>query len=239
MGVSNVGESFLGWYVNGSLISEELSYRFQVTENRILEARFSNAVSGGITSPNNEEANNFPFKDVALEDWFYEAIKYAYENDLFEGTSSTTFTPNGTMTRAMMVTVLYRLAGEPAAGNNKFTDVPDGTWYTDAVSWAAANEIVSGIGNNLFAPNEDITREQMAAILYRYCQRYNIELPTVRISGAFADYSSINNWAKEAVEAMYKAEVLNGKGNNIFDPQGNATRAEVAQMFMNFMEVIK
>ena len=107
-----------------------------------------------------------------------------------------------------------------------------------AVNWAYANGIVSGMGDNLFAPNAEITREQMAVMLYNYAKFIDAELPKNR-AGVFADEDKIGAWAKEAVNAMYAAEILSGKGGNNFDPQGNATRAEVAAMFMNFMEAGK
>jgi len=176
------------------------------------------------------------FEDITQNDWFYNAVQYVFENKLFNGTSNTTFSPNGTMTRAMMVTVLYRMSDSPVSGTNTFTDVPVGTWYTDAVSWAAANKVVEGIGNNLFNPDADITREQMSTILYRYINYADIELDLTRLNSTFADSGNISTWAKNAVNYMYAAEIINGKGNNTFEPQGNATRAEVAQLFMNFIE---
>ena len=185
------------------------------------------------------ETVSLPFTDVSKNAWFYNAVKYVYENDLFSGTSTTTFNPNVSMTRSMMVTVLYRLAGYSASGENVFVDVPDDAWYTNAVSWAAANGIVSGVGNDRFAPAAEITREQMAVMLYNYCTYKGITLLAVSETGNFSDITDISAWAAEAVQAMYQAGILNGKENNIFDPKGTATRAEVAQMFMNFMEAVE
>ena len=106
-----------------------------------------------------------PFIDVKTTDWFYDAVKYAVKNELFNGTSSSIFTPNDNMTRAMLVTVLYRLEGKPTVtGTNSFTDVQSGQWYTDAVTWASANKIIAGYGRGLFGTNDHVTREQMAAI---------------------------------------------------------------------------
>jgi hypothetical protein len=178
-----------------------------------------------------------PFTDVRESDWFYEAVKFAHQRGLVSGTSATTFSPQVTMTRAMMVTILWNYAGQPNIGSVAFTDVPDGRWYSGAVNWAAANRIVSGIGNNRFAPSNEITREQMAVMLYNYSKFINATLPHRR-TGAFVDDAQINSWAKEAVAAMYAAEVLNGKGQNNFDPQGRATRAEVVAMMRNFLESI-
>lgn len=176
-----------------------------------------------------------PFSDVFQSDWFYAGVEYAVTNGLFSGTSATTFSPNTTMTRGMMVTVLWRMAGSPGTADAGFSDVSADAWYAAAVNWAAANGIVNGVGDNRFAPDDNITREQMAVILHNFAKTVDMELPQKR-EGDFADHADISPWAKEAVDAMYAAEVLNGKGGNNFDPKGNATRAEVATMFMNFLE---
>ncbi|MDL2274036.1 S-layer homology domain-containing protein [Oscillospiraceae bacterium OttesenSCG-928-G22] len=179
-----------------------------------------------------------PFNDVSANHWFYDAVQYAHENGIMNGTSTTTFAPNTNLSRAMMVQILWNLEGRPAAGSASFTDVASTAWYADAVAWTASNSIVSGYGNDKFGPEESITREQMATILYRYCAYKEIELPSTR-TGDFADSTAIGTWAVEAVNAMYEAEVLNGKGSNTFDPKGTATRAEIAQMMKNFMETVK
>ena len=179
-----------------------------------------------------------PFTDVSANDWFYEAVKYAHQKGLVNGTSATTFSPQVTMTRGMMVTILWNYSDKPQTGNAVFTDVADDMWYADAVNWAAANGIVSGYGNGLYGPNDEITREQMAAMLYNYTKFIKADLPEKRV-GAFVDDAKISSWAKEAVDAMYSAEILNGKGNNDFDPLGRAIRAEVVTMMMNFLEAIK
>lgn len=182
-------------------------------------------------------ADIMPFTDVETDDWFYEDVAYVYENGLFAGTSDTTFSPLSAMTRGMMVTVLWRHAGSPTGDSAAFDDVPDGAWYASAVSWAAANGIVAGVGNNCFAPNAEITREQMAVMLYNYAIYIGAELPHNR-SGEFADEAKIASWASTAVNAMYAAEIISGKGENNFDPQGKATRAEVAAVLHRFMELI-
>lgn len=182
---------------------------------------------------------SIPFTDVPTDQWYFNAVVFAYENSLFDGTSKTTFSPNNNMTRAMMVQVLFNMTDDAKKGTVKFTDVPDGQWYSDAVSWAATNKVVDGIGDNKFAPLKDITREQMAQMLYNYAKVMKIDLPKTRATGSFADAGAISSWAKEAVEAMYAAEIINGKEGNRFDPQGKATRAQVAEMFMNFVNVTK
>jgi len=181
-----------------------------------------------------------PFVDVTEIDWFFESVRFAHQNNLFSGTSATTFSPNTPMTRAMMVTVLHRMAGEPSVSGlpNNFTDVTYGTWYDNAVRWAAANGIVSGIGNSQFAPNNNITREQMAVILNNFSRHMGLDLPTIR-TGVFVDEAEISAWAQDAVNALYEAGVISGMGNNHFNPQGQGTRAEVATMLRNFMEAVR
>jgi hypothetical protein len=192
------------------------------------------------TDPDAEQSippKEIPFVDVREDDWFYEAVKYAQQRNLVAGTSATTFSPQATVTRAMMVTILWNHAGQPQMGSTVFTDVPDGRWYSDAVNWAAANGVVAGVGNNRYAPSEEITREQMAVMLYNYSKFLDAELPNKR-TGLFVDEAQISYWAKEAVATMFAAEILNGKGQNNFDPQGRATRAEVVAMMRNFLESI-
>jgi len=179
------------------------------------------------------------FNDVKSSDWFYDAVMYAYENGIMNGTGSSTFEPNVNLNRAMMVQIIYNYEGRPFAGASDFDDVSSNAWYADAVAWAADKKIVEGYGDGDFGPLDEITREQMAVILYRYCNSKGINLPATRSSGSFTDNVSSSSWATEAVDVMYKAEILNGKGNGIFDPQGKATRAEAAQIMMNFLEAIK
>ena len=178
-----------------------------------------------------------PFTDVNENDWFFEFVRFTHMNNLFSGTSATTFSPNAPMTRGMMVTVLYRMADTPDVSGlpNNFTDVAEFEWYANAVTWATANGIASGVSANHFSPRRDITREQMALMLYNYAQYMGLTLPVIR-TGSFADEAQINTWARRAVTAMFEAGILNGRGGGFFDPQGNGTRAEVATMFRNFME---
>jgi len=179
-----------------------------------------------------------PFTDVNESDWFFNSVRFAHQNNLFSGTSATTFSPNMTMTRGMMVTVLHRMAGSPEPGNAVFTDVEPNRWYTDGVNWAAANGIVVGYGDGRFGPSDDITREQMAVILNNYARFMGIELPSVR-TGTFADDAAISSWAREAVNAMFEAEILSGRGGDIFGPRATATRAEVASMLRNFLKTVE
>lgn len=182
--------------------------------------------------------STIPFTDVPADQWYYNAVVFVYENNLFAGTSATTFTPAKNMTRGMMVQVLFNMTDGAKKSDVKFDDVPDGKWYSDAVSWAAKNGIVTGVGNNRFAPLSDITREQMALMLYNYANYMKIKLPNTRTAGSFVDASSISSWAKDAVNAMYAAEIINGKDGNRFDPLGFATRAHGAEIFMNYSNAV-
>ena len=182
-----------------------------------------------------------PFVDVSENDWFYDDVLYVYENGLMTGTSTSPmrFSPNENLTRAMIVTILYRIAGEPSVSgqSNPFTDVPAGQWYTNAVIWAANNKIVEGYGDGKFGPNDDITREQLATILDRYATFAKIALPEQRGYPGFSDDAKIAAYAKVSVQRLYKSGLINGKPNNLFDPQGNATRAEAATLFHAFLEL--
>ena len=180
----------------------------------------------------------FPFTDVVAGTWYYGAAAYAYNNGLFAGMTPTTFAPNATMTRAMLVSVLWRLAGAPAPkAPNTFVDVPDGAWYTDAVTWAAENGVVSGIGG--FDPSGFVTREQTAEILYNYAHSKGYDVSARADLTAFPDAGSVSGWAEEALSWANAAGLINGTvrdGQTILDPQGSASRAQVAMILMNYVE---
>lgn len=178
-----------------------------------------------------------PFSDVKSGNWFYDAVKYAYEQGLMTGTSATTFAPNGTMNRAMIVTVLYRLEKSPAVtGASKFTDVPAGQWYSDAVAWAAANKIVNGYDETTFGPMNAVTREQMAAILFRYEQYKGLENVTLEENlNRFPDQNKISAYAIPALQWAVGQKIINGNADGTLDPTGTATRAQVAQIFTNLL----
>jgi len=179
----------------------------------------------------------FPFTDVKAGAWYDSDVLYMWQHGLMNGTSATQFSPNSRVKRGMIVTVLYRMEGEPDVSelDNPFTDVADGMYYTNAVIWAAANEIVRGYGNNRFGPNDDVTREQLATMLYRY-QEYKGEMaPDVNEARVFADAGKISGFAAEPVATLVKQGIINGKNNNMFDPKGNATRAEYAAMLHRYL----
>ena len=184
------------------------------------------------------EGSELPFTDVAAGDWFYGAVEYAYENEMMGGISDTQFAPNANLTRGMIATILWRLEGASTDAPAVFTDVAAGAWYADAVNWAAKNNIVGGYGDGLFGPDDNITREQMAAILYRYAQFKEYGVSAKGDLSGFADLSELSAWAEESMAWAVGAGLLGGKGDGVLDPAGTATRAEVAQILMNFCENI-
>ena len=181
---------------------------------------------------------NLPFTDVDTTDWCYDAVQYVYEKGMMNGTSATTFSPDGTTTRGMIVTILHRIEGTPAATGTAFTDVPTGQWYSDAVSWASANGIVGGYGNGRFGPSDPITREQMAAILNRYSTYKGYDAGTVGSITGFSDASQVSSYAAEPMGWAIGNGLISGVGNNTLAPKGNATRAQVATILMRFCENI-
>ena len=170
------------------------------------------------------------FADVDANAWYADAAVYCRDNGLMSGTSGTTFSPDTAMTRSMLATVLYRLAGSPAVtGSDTFTDTADGDWYSDAVLWASQEGIISGYGNGLFGANDPVTREQIATILWRYSGS-----PAAEAGAAFADADDIASWAVSAVDWARANGYVNGVDGNRFDPDGTATRAQVATILMRY-----
>ena len=180
-----------------------------------------------------------PFPDVAEGDWFYDAVRYAYETGLMDGVGDSLFAPNSETTRAQLVTILYRLAGQPAvSGDLPFTDVESGTWYTDAVLWAAQNGIVNGVSETEFAPGEDITREQLAVILYRYAAYQGYDVSQRADLSGFGDASSISGYAQEALSWAHAQGLVLGFEDGSLRPQGTASRAQIAAVLMRFLAAV-
>ena len=182
--------------------------------------------------------HSMPFADVENTDWFYDAVEYVYDNGIMSGTGDTTFSPDIATTRSMIVTILHRMEGTPSANGEGFADVPAGQWYTNAISWASANGVVSGYGNGMFGPNDPITREQMAAILYRYVQYKEYDHAATGDVSAFADFSQTSDYAVEALNWATGEGLISGVGNNMLDPTGSATRAQAAMILMRFCEQV-
>lgn len=196
--------------------------------------------STGPDEPEEPEDEGLPFIDVHEGDWFYENVGYVYENGLMNGVSETLFEPNGTVTRGMIVTILHRLEGEPESDYDMpFTDVAEQQWCAGAVRWAAGEGIVNGVSATEFAPDDPITREQFAAILWRYAQSKGYDVSASADLTGFLDYGQISEYALPALQWAVGAGVMSGRGDGILAPQGTATRAEAAAMLMRFVENVK
>ena len=179
---------------------------------------------------------SLPFTDVKSADWFFEAVHNVYLRGTFHGTSDTTFSPNATTTRAMLVTLLHRIEAQPLpSGENPFSDVPPDQWYTNAVLWAYENQIVSGMSGDTFAPLEPVTREQMAVMLSNYLTATGQDLSQTQDDVVFSDEENLSQWARDAVHAMYTRQILSGNPNGSFNPQGSASRAEAAAVLYNYL----
>lgn len=188
-----------------------------------------------------ETPSETKFNDVSANDWFASAVDYVTGKGMMNGTADNTFSPKANTTRGMVVTVLYRLENQPSTAAASFTDVASGAYYANAVAWANANGIVSGYGSGKFGPNDKVTREQLAAILYRYAQykKYDVSVGEDTNILSYNDAQSISSYAIPAIQWACGAGVVTGKSGNKLDPKGNATRAEVAAMLMRFCENVK
>jgi hypothetical protein len=182
-----------------------------------------------------KEAQRNPFADVAQSDWFYDAVLYAYENGLMKGTGSSSFTPYGATTRGMIVTILHRLEGEPAAESSPYTDVAADQYYSSAVAWASLNEIVSGYGNDTFGPEDAVTREQMAVILMNYADYKGYDVSEKADSSGYSDSGSISPWASDAMARANAAGLIQGDGIRLA-PAGNTERCQAAAILQRFIE---
>ena len=179
-----------------------------------------------------------PYQDVQQGDWYYSAVSFAYYNGLMNGVADMLFDPNGTMTRAMLVTVLWRLDGGSADGTSPYTDVPEGTWYTDGVIWATENGIVNGVGNGKFDPNGTVTREQIATILYRYAAYRGVDVSDRASLDLFTDAGAVSDYARAPMQWAVQTKLISGRLDHkqlYLAPQSGGTRAEVATILMRFL----
>ncbi len=192
-----------------------------------------------VVQTSGEEATHFT--DLVSTEWYYTSACFAYVQGLFTGVSSSTFAPQSPVTRAMMTTVLYRMADQPeTSGSASFTDVPDGQWYSDAVAWAEENGVVNGVGDGQFAPDSKLTREQMAVMLQNYASRsLQVDVSARDDLSQFADKETVSDWAKEAMGWAVSVGILTGRSNNDLDPGGEASRAEASAMLQRFRESLK
>ena len=221
------GHTFIGWYSERSLMNK--------VSGVYLTKDITVYVGWRVDENPNTGAN--PFTDVSEKDWFYGDVMFVYENGLMLGTSKTLFSPHGTATRGMMATILWRMEGSPAPkGKNSFTDVEVGKWYADAITWTAENGIFAGYGKDKFGPEDPITREQLAAIFYRYADYKGYDLTVKGNLDKFKDADKITDYAKTAMQWAVGSGLVKGKSGNLLDPQGTATRAEIAAMLHRFIE---
>ena len=227
-----------GYQVGSVAVTDRFGEPVAVTENADGTYTFT-LPNGQVTVTVTFAETPLPFTDVAEGDWFHDAVRYVYDNGLMDGVGDNQFAPNATTNRAMVVTILYRLAGEPAvSGDAAFTDVADGLWYTDAVLWAAQKGIVNGISATEFAPSGDLTREQLAAILYRYAAYQGYDVSQRADLSGFGDASSISGYAQEALSWAHAQGLVLGFEDGSLRPQGTASRAQIAAVLMRFLAAV-
>lgn len=225
------GYEILDVLVDGNSVGAMTEYTFSsITSNHTIEAIFT---LHGLVCPCDT------FTDLDITQWYHEGIDYVILAGLFDGMSEDTFEPTSTMTRAMLVTVLWRLENEPNSSfSDLFLDIINGTWYTEAVAWAAENNIVEGYNSESFGPSDPITREQMAAILYRYANYKGYSVTSTADLSEFTDAGNTSDWALTAVKWAVAEGLLTGVGETSLDPTGNASRAQVATLLMRFVQNI-
>ena len=205
----------------------DTKYTFEMPRGKVtVEATFTEI----------EEEDAIPFRDVDTDDWFYDAVVYAYDTGLMSGVSDDQFAPDATLTRAMVAQMLYSLEGKPRTGSAGYADVAFGAWYEDAVAWISSEGLMTGYSDTAFGPDDPLTREQLALILYNYADWAGYDVRGGVSLGSYIDADSASAWAVEALEWAIDAGLISGRGNGILAPAGTATRAEVAQIFMNFLE---
>ena len=224
------GHTFIGWYSDQSLTN-------QISEVSLTK---NMTVYAGWRADENPDIVVNPFTDVSEKDWFYNDAMFVYKNGLMLGTSKTLFSPHGTVTRGMMATILWRMEGSLAPkGENSFTDVEAGRWYADAITWAAENGIFAGYSMDKFGPDDPITREQLTAIFYRYADYKGYKLTITGNLDKFEDADKITDYAKTVMQWAVGNGLIKGKSENLLDPQGTATRAEISAMLHRFVEKAK
>ena len=242
------GYTFDGWYSDKEL---KTAYDFsaKVTKSFTLYAKWTEKATEPDkptepvepTEPTAPEWEN-PFTDVKKSDWFYTNVEYAVKNKLMNGTTATTFAPNEPLTRGMLVAILYRAEGEPAVNKSiPFSDVDTNAYYANAVIWAQQNGIVNGVTENEFAPNSNITREQIAAIMFRYAKYkgYDVSVGESTNILSYTDAESISEYAITAMQYAVGSGLMKGKTEASINPQDNATRAEIAAILQRFIEANK
>ena len=246
--VTKPGYTFLGWFTAASGGVQVKQIEATETGEKTFYAHWQKNVlppppitpgtpSAPVTPAKPAAPVGLPFADVSGSDWFYNDVRYVYEKGIMDGTGADRFSPNAPLTRAMIVTILYRMAGSPSvSGSSDFTDVAAGKWFAKAVAWAAANGIVNGYGSGLFGPNDPVTREQLAAILYRYAVYGGMTAVTLEENlGSFADTAQLSAYAIQAMNWAVGQGLINGSGSNLV-PKAQATRAQVAAIIHRYLE---
>ena len=224
-----------GYQVGAVAVTDRFGEPVAVTEQAGGTYTFT-MPNGQVTVTVTFEQAPLPFPDVTEGDWFYDAVRYAYETGLMDGVGDNLFAPNSQTTRAQLVTILYRLAGEPEPGGDSgFSDVAAGTWYTDAVVWAAENGIVNGTTDTTFAPGEDITREQLVTVLYRYAESKGYDVSASADISGYPDAGQVQDYAQPAMAWAVAEGIVEGVDGNL-NPTGDATRAQIATILMRFCE---
>ncbi len=224
-----------GYQVGAVAVTDRFGDAVAVTEQADGTYTFT-MPNGQVTVTVTFEQAPLPFHDVTEGDWFYDAVRCAYENSLMDGVGDNLFAPNSQTTRAQLVTILYRLAGEPEPGGDSgFSDVAAGTWYTDAVAWAAENGIVNGTTDTTFAPGEDITREQLVTVLYRYAESKGYDVNVSADLSGYPDAGQVQDYAQPAMAWAVAEGIVEGVDGNL-NPTGDATRAQIATILMRFCE---
>ena len=225
--------------VDGKNVGAVATYTFEdVRSGHTIEASFTTDLNDGDVPAGDVPADGLPFLDVPADAWYQEAVAYAADKGLMNGVSATQFAPDALLTRAMAAQILHRAAGEPVSAANAFDDVAADQWYAAAVNWAAEAGIVSGYGDGRFGPDDNVTREQLAVILYNFAKRQNMDVAAGGGLSAFADAASVSDWAEEAMIWAVGKGLISGKEGSILDPAGSATRAEVATILMRFCEIV-
>jgi len=231
------GYVFEGWYQDKEL-TKAYDFATEVKKSFTLYAKWAELKNDETEKPNVDEEEFFT--DVKTTDWFYANVKYVFQNNLMNGISETAFAPDNTLTRAMLVTVLYRTEGEPATNRSiPFADVEMDSWYANAVTWAQQNGIINGVSETQFSPNDNITREQIAAIMYRYAKLKGMDAVTLEENLHFADANEISEYAVSAMNWAVGTGLMKGKSTTTINPKDNATRAEIAAILQRFMEANK
>lgn len=219
------GYIFTGWYTDKDCenkwdFSEPVNYNLRLYAGWEREA---------------ENPDSLPFTDVSTTDWYYNSVRYVYNNGLMNGVTDTTFAPNAATSRAMVVTILWRMEGSPVVNYQmQFADVPQGQWYTEAIRWAASMGIVTGYSETKFGVNDSITREQMATILYRYVNFKGYDISADSDVAYFKDFVKISTWAYDAMKWAVGNNLIQSVGDNTLYPQGTATQAQTATILMRF-----